>query len=192
MEWKEARYATALRGYIASPGFSEFKVNEELYHLENKRDMTSPVELVFAGLSNAVLELKKLIRLALQEVVDWSVSNPNEVNPPALVEMLSCAFDDGSLIAKNFDQSLQVISDKQINCIENRRERLLSEICHSNSVQSALRRILPSNEYAIAKDRLTPLTQYLGGIQAWLNTSAYVHKRPVQRAEHQLVATFSK
>lgn len=36
-EWKEVRYAKALRNFLASPGFTELKVNEELCHLDRKK-----------------------------------------------------------------------------------------------------------------------------------------------------------
>lgn len=53
-EWKEVRYSSVLKGCLASPGFTELKVNDELWlcHIEKKNDYTVPTERVLAGLGS--------------------------------------------------------------------------------------------------------------------------------------------
>ena len=69
---------------------------------------------------------------------------------------------------------MQFICGKRAECIENRRERLLSQLQNKN-VQAALRRIPPSSEYFFSKEKLAPLIQSLEGSQNWLNTLELVN-----------------
>ena len=182
-EWKEVRYSNTLRNFTAFPGFTDLRVNEELCYLDRKKDPILATERVLAGLSNAILEQKDVLKISLQEIVDWAFSNPRDFNPNTLFDKLSSAFGSGSQMLKNFDQIMQVICGKRAECIENRRERLLSELQNKN-VQAALRRIPPSSEYLFSKEKLAPLIQSLGGSQNWLNTPSYMTtKRPLQKKD---------
>lgn len=76
---------------------------------------------------------------------------------------------------------MQVICGKRAECIEIRRERLLTEIRNKN-VQAAVRKVPPSQEYLFDKTQLHPSIQSLGESQTWLKTPSYVtSKRAFQR-----------
>ena len=155
-ESKEVRYSDTLRNFTASPGFTDLKVNEELCYLDRKKDPILATEQVLAGLSNAILEQKDVLKISLQKIVDWAFSNPRDFNPNTLFDKLSSAFGSRSQMLKNFDEIMQVICGKRAECIENRRERLLSELQNKN-VQAPLRCIPPSSEYLFSTEKLAPL-----------------------------------
>ena len=179
----ERRYSNTLRNFTASPDFTDLKVNEELCYLDRKKDPILATERVLAGLSNAILEQKDVLIISLQEIVDWAFSNPRDFNPNTLFDKLSSAFGSGSQMLKNFDQIMQIICGKRAECIENRRERLLSELQNKN-VQAALRRVPRSSEYLFSKEKLAPLIQSLRGSQNWLNTPSYMTtKRSLQKKD---------
>ena len=181
-EWREVRYSSALKEFIASPGFTDLKVNEELCHLDRKKDSLLPTERVLAGLSNAILEQRELIKSGLQSIIDGSFSNPENLNPDTLFNSFESLFGPGSQIQKNLDQMSQVICGKRAECIETRREHLLTELRNKN-VQMALRKVPPSSEYLFNKADLSSLIQSLGGAQNWLNTPAYITSRRGYRGE---------
>ncbi len=139
---------------------------------------------VLAGLSNAVLEQKELLKNNLQSIVDWAYADPTNFNPSSLFEKFSVLFGSDSSISKNLDQSLQIICGKRADLIENRRERILSEIPIKN-VQAALRKIPPSINHLFAKNNLDPLIQSLGGTQSWLNVPSFLSKKPETKTYNQ-------
>ena len=65
LEWKEVRYSNTLRNFTASPDFTDLKVNEELCYLDRKKDPILATERVLAGLSNAILEQKDVLKISL-------------------------------------------------------------------------------------------------------------------------------
>ncbi|CAD6216079.1 GSCOCG00011275001-RA-CDS [Cotesia congregata] len=69
-DWKEIRYSNTLKEFLASPGFSELKVNEELCYLDKAKDPVLSTERVLAGLSNAVLTQSSILQNTLQDVAD--------------------------------------------------------------------------------------------------------------------------
>lgn len=176
IDWKEVRYAPVLRSFLASPGFIDLKINEELCHLEKGKDPVAPTERALAGLSNAILENRNLLRSSLQGIVDWASANPDQLNAQSLFDQFNSSFGMNSLIMKNYEQMLQIVCGKRAECIEVRRERLIGEVTTKN-LQVALRKLPPSAEYLFAKDNLSGLMQSLGGAQVWLNTPSYVVKR---------------
>ncbi|XP_011313163.1 uncharacterized protein [Fopius arisanus] len=182
--WKEVRFSKALRYFQAYPGFTDLKINEELCHLDKRRDSVAPTERVLASLANAVLEQKELLQEGLQEVVNWTSNNPTELNPDTLFHRLASTFGPESKMASNFTQILQIICGKRAECVEIRRERLLAEVQNKN-VQAAMRKIPPSVDYLFGKDSLNPLIQSLGGPQNWLGTPSYATKRPTFKREFQ-------
>ena len=159
-------------GVIASPGFTDLKVNEELCHLDRKKDSLLPTERVLVGLSNAILEQKELLKSGLQSIINGSYSSPENLNPDNLFNTLEALYGPGPQIQKNFDQISQVICGKRAECIEARREHLLTKLRNKN-VQMALHKVPPSSEYRFKKSDLSSLIQSLGGSQNWLNTPAY-------------------
>jgi len=71
-------------------------VNEELCHLDKKKDLLLPVDRVLGGLCNAVLEQKELLQSGLQGIVDWAFANPTNLSPETLFDRLSSVFGLGS------------------------------------------------------------------------------------------------
>lgn len=171
--WKEVRYASALKSFLAFPGFTDLKVNEELCYLEKGKDFIAPTERALAGLSNAILEHRELLRNTLQSIVDWTSTNPKDLNSQSIFEKLNLSFGMNSQIMKNYEQILQIICGKRSECIEARRERLITELPNKN-LKSALRKLPPSSEYLFARENLSSLMQSLGGPQVWLNTPSYI------------------
>lgn len=71
------------------------------------------------------------------------------------------------------EQILQVLCGKRAECIEVRRESILSELSNRN-LQVALRKVPPSVKHLFDCNSLTPLIQSLGGANMWLNTPRYL------------------
>ena len=129
-----------------------------------------------------ILEQRELIKSGLQSIIDGSFSNPKNLNPDTLFNSFESLFGPESQIQKNLDQMSQVICGKRAECIETRREHLLTELRNKN-VQMALRKVPPSSEYLFNKADLSSLIQSLGGAQNWLNTPAYITSRRGYRGE---------
>lgn len=171
-EWKEVRYAYSLKNLVANPGFTELKVNPELCYLDKNKDPLITTERVIAGLTNAVLEQTELLQENLQGTIDMIRDNGGVVDLETMKEVIDLNFGSNSPIFKNTEQTLQVLCGKRAECIEVRRDRLLSEIQNKN-VQVALRKVPPSDDFLFNKDNLTSLVTSLGGTQSWLNRPAY-------------------
>ncbi|XP_074112275.1 uncharacterized protein LOC141535981 isoform X1 [Cotesia typhae] len=186
--WKELRYGNTLKEFLASPGFTDLKVNEELCYLDKSKDLNLSTERTLAGLSNAILEQNRLLKDTLQGIVNWTFSNRENVNPETMHELFSANFGPNSEYFKNSEKMLQVVCGKRASCIEARRERVISE-APNKQIQVALRNIPPSTVYLFGKERLGSLIQSLGGPQSWLrNTgqpgSRYTHQRKSENQTH--------
>lgn len=179
-DWKEVRYSKTLKEYLAVPGFSELKVNEELCYLDKGRDPICSTERVLAGISNAILDQNQLIRDVLQGIVNWSFNNRDACTPEAVHEVFTQNFGPSSAIFKNSEKMLQIVCGKRASCIDARRERLIAE-APNKQVQGALKKIPPSEEYLFDKSNLSSLIQSLGGPQTWLKTP----EQPDQRQSRQ-------
>lgn len=166
--WKHIRYSKSLQTFAATPAFVELKLNDELCHLNKEKDFLAGTEAVVAGLSNAVLEQRELLRSGLQSIVDWAFQSPQDLNAQNLFEKISNSFGSNSDTYKNIEETLQVICGKRAECVETRRERILKQISNK-PIQAALRNIPPSVEHLFDKEKLLPLIQSLGGPQTWLN-----------------------
>lgn len=92
VEWKDVRYANALKNFSASPGFTDLAINEELCHFEKTRDPQRPTDRVLGGLCNAVFEQKELLKESLQGIVNWAFKNPSELTSETLFEKFTQAF----------------------------------------------------------------------------------------------------
>lgn len=183
VDWKEVRYSKALISFLASPGFTDLRLNKELCYLDRKKDLLLPVDRILGSLCNAVLEQKELLQNGLQGIVDWAFANPTNLSPEALFDRLSSVFGPGSQISKTSDQILQTICGKRAETIEGRRERLFGEL-PIKTTQSALRKIPLSAEYLFEKESLQALIQSLGGSQIWLNFPSYLSsKKPLIRKD---------
>lgn len=181
--WKGIRYKKALQSCIASPGFVGLKVNEELCHFNKTKDYLAPTENLLAGLSNNILEQRQLLRLGLQDLLDWASANPNNLNTDTLFEKISGTFGPGSPSYKNSETAMQIVCGKRAECIEIRRDRILKEIANSN-LRATLQNVPPSQEYLFSREALQPIIASLGGSQVWLNTPAYIRERKVFNTPH--------
>lgn len=76
-EWKKVRYSNTLKQLLATPGFNNLKVNEDLCHLDRSNDFSAPTERILAGVSHGILEQKDLLKIGLQGVIDWAYANPH-------------------------------------------------------------------------------------------------------------------
>lgn len=83
------------------------------------------------------------------------------------------------------EQILQVLCGKRTECIEIRRERILSELSNRN-LQVTLRKIPPSVEHLFDCSSLTLLIQSLGGANMWLNTPGYLKEKREFRTKKRL------
>lgn len=106
--WKEVKYSKTLQAFLAAPGFVELKINNELCHLNRGKDFLAQTERVMAGLTNALLDQKDLLRSGLQEIINWA-NNTDEVNPSNLFNKFISLFDSDSQNYKNMEQILQVL-----------------------------------------------------------------------------------
>lgn len=171
--WKGIRYKKDLQTLIATPGFIGLKLNEELCHLNKGTDYLASTEQLLAGLSNAVLENRQLLKNGLQEVVNWAASSDTELSASTLCDKLSEKFGPASPSYKNMETCMQVICGKRAECIEVRRDRILKEVNNVN-LKLALQNIPPSAEYLFNREALIPLVDSLGGSQVWLNMPSYL------------------
>ena len=55
-DWKEVRYSSILKNFLAYSSFTDLKINEELCHFDKRRDLVAPRECALAGLLNAILQ----------------------------------------------------------------------------------------------------------------------------------------
>lgn len=96
--------------------------------------------LNFSDLSTEVDE-KRTTRPALADHLR-TLNRLQRFNSPDwnnLFQQLSNSFAQGSQLQKNFDQIMQLICGKRADCIENRRERLLTELPNKN-IQTSTKR----------------------------------------------------
>lgn len=171
--WKEVKYSRVLQNFLAKPGFIELKLNDELCHLNRGKDYLASTERSMAGLTNGLLEQKEIIRNNLQELVNWANSTPNELTPGNLYDKIVQLFGPSSQNYTVSEQLLQIVCGKRAECVEVRREKVISEVPNKN-LQATLRRVPPSSEHLFAHNALMPVIQSLGGTNTWLNVPPYL------------------
>uniref|UniRef100_A0A1E1WGT2 Uncharacterized protein n=1 Tax=Pectinophora gossypiella TaxID=13191 RepID=A0A1E1WGT2_PECGO len=174
--WKNIRYKKALQTLSATPGFVGLKVNEEFCHFNKNKDYLASTENLLAGLSNAVLQQRELLKTGSQNLVDWASANPKDLNPNSLFEKVSSTFGPGSPSYNMSETTMQIICGKRSECIEVRRDRIVKEIKNPN-VKTTLMNIPPSAEHLFSRGSLLPLINSLGGVQSWLNTPNYLKEK---------------
>ncbi|KAL0851856.1 hypothetical protein ABMA28_000152 [Loxostege sticticalis] len=174
--WKGIRYKATLRGYAATPGFVGLKVNDELCHFNKTKDYLASSENMLAGLTNANLEQRELLKQALQDLVNWAAANPRDLNPSSLFEKVSVLLGPDTALHRCTEKIMQIICGRRSECIEIRRERIIKEVNNVN-LRSTLRNIPPSAEHLFSREALQPVIQSLGGSQAWLNTPTYLKEK---------------
>lgn len=168
--WQHVRYRKALNDMIAQPGFCNLKINDEMCCLNKGKDYLAPTELVVAALTNALLYQRELLQTGLQGLVNWAHNNPAELNPNNMFIKITETFGKSSLSYKLSEQVLQILCGKRAECIEIRRQRLISEIPNKN-IQAALLNVPPSEEFLFDRTRLTSLINSLGGPLFWIPQS---------------------
>ncbi|XP_043267235.1 uncharacterized protein [Venturia canescens] len=174
--WKEVKYSKSLQSFLAKPGFVELRLNDEMCHLNRGKDYLASTEKVLAGLTNALLEHKEILRSSLQGIVNWANHSQSEFTPNNLFSKIMDLFGPNSQNYKNMEQILQVVCGKRAECIEVRRERIISEINNKN-LQATLRRVPPSVDQLFDQNCLMPLIKSLGGTGLWLNTPGYLKEK---------------
>lgn len=178
--WQHVRYSKALNDMIAQPGFCNLKINDELCCLNKGKDYLAPTEQVVAALTNALLYQRELLQGGLQGIVDWAYNSPTELDPNNLFNKITETFGKASPSYKLSEQALQILCGKRAECIEIRRQRLISEIANKN-IQAALCSIPPSEEFLFDKTKLTSLINSLGGSHFWLCQSQSKDKPNLKR-----------
>lgn len=168
--WQHVRYSKTLHEMIAQPGFCNLKINDELCCLNRGKDYLAPTELVIAALTNTLLQQRELLQSGLQNIIDWGHNNPGDLNSDNLFKKITESFGKSSESYKLSEHALQIACGKRAECIETRRQRLISEISDKN-IQKALSNIPPSEEYLFEKTQLSSLIQSLGGPHFWLSQS---------------------
>ncbi|CAK1585577.1 unnamed protein product [Parnassius mnemosyne] len=187
-EWKEVKYSKVLQNFLAKPGFIELKINDELCHLNKGKDYLANTEKTLAGLTNGLLEHKEIVRSNLQEIVNWSNNSSSDLTPENLFNKIMTVFGPNTQYYKNMEQIVQVVCGKRTECIEIRRERILSEISNKN-LQATLRKLPPSAEHLFEHNSLLPVIQSLGGTSVWLNMPTYLKENKIPKKRQYEPAT---
>ncbi|KAJ2953489.1 hypothetical protein O0L34_g1087 [Tuta absoluta] len=176
--WKGIRYKKPLQAHLATPGFIALKINEEFCHLNKTKDYLALSEQFLAGMSNALLEHREILKSGLQNIIDWASANSNSLNINTLFVKVTTNFGPGSRSYCNSENLMKLVCGKRAECIEIRRERILKEMNNPN-LKAMLQNIPPSPEYLFSREALSPIIQSLGGAQSWLSVPAYLkEKRP--------------
>lgn len=114
--WKEVKYSKALQAFLAAPGFVELKINNELCHLNRGKDFLAQTERVMAGLTNALLEQKDLLRSGLQKIINWANNSPTKVNPSNLFNKFVSLFGTHRTI-KIWNRSYRCCAERERNAL---------------------------------------------------------------------------
>lgn len=181
VNWKEVRYAEALKSYCAQPGFIELNVNDELRQFSKGKHFIVPVERSYAALSNALLSQQECLKQQLQEFVDWAASPTADLTASNIFDKISELFNTKSKFHKTSEDIMQIVCGKRAECIESRRERILAEI-PNKLLREGLRKIPPSVECLFDTTALASYIQRTGGVDKWIRpwfTSDKEHRKTV-------------
>ncbi|KAL4710016.1 hypothetical protein ACJJTC_015994 [Scirpophaga incertulas] len=128
--WNAVRYTETQKKYVASPGFIELKLNEELKRFDDPQGSSSwsKMERSFAALSNAVMAQNEIINAALQNLIDWSAKSNNQLSPNTIYSKLKELFGDNSDYKSASHDILQITCGKRAEVIESRRRNILKNI----------------------------------------------------------------
>lgn len=151
----------------AKPGFVELDINDELRQFAKGKDYAALIERSLAAVTNALLSQQDILRQNLQGFVDWTAAPGTELNPSSIFEKITELFGNKSKIHKVSEDILQITCGKRAECIETRRERILSELPNRN-LREGLRKIPPSAEHLFDKASVKSYVQSTGGIDKWV------------------------
>lgn len=122
-DWNAVRYNDTQKKYVASPGFTELKINEELKRFDDSQSLSSwsKTERTFASLSNAVMAQNEMVNTALQNLIDWSAMPDTQLSPLMIYNKLKELFGDNSGFKSVSHDLLQIICGKRAEVLESRR-----------------------------------------------------------------------
>lgn len=99
-DWYAVRFSDAQKKYLATPGFIELKVNDELKRFEAAMLKDDPrsylLERSFAALTNALLCQKDELQNTLQSLVDWASASKESLTSISLFEKIETLFSKQS------------------------------------------------------------------------------------------------
>lgn len=131
-DWYAIRFMEAQKKYLATPGFIELSVNDELKRCEvgmlNDDPRAHLLERSFAALTHAVILQKEELQNNLQALINWSCESKNILTPDSLFEKVSTLFTKESSYSKVTDDLLQIICGRRADLINLRRESILKQI----------------------------------------------------------------
>lgn len=164
-DWNAVRYIDTQKKYVASPGFVELKVNEELKRFDDPMASSSwsKMERSFAALSNAVMAQNELVNSALQNLIDWSARPDSQLSPTTLYDKLKELFGSDSGYKSASHDILQIICGKRAEVLEQRRRSILRNL-KVKYMRDDIEKLPPSSEYMFAPQSLASYVQKIGGI----------------------------
>lgn len=165
-DWYAIRFSDAQKKYLATPGFVELKVNDELKKFEAaalKEDNRSfLLERSYAALSNALLCQKDELQKSLQNLVDWASNSKESLTSDLLFEKIQTLFSKESNYCKVTDDLLQLVCGRRADLIKLRREALLRQITEDFH-RGVLHKIPPSSQFLFKEDSVQNYFQKMGG-----------------------------
>lgn len=165
-EWNSVRYADAQKKFLAQPGFTELKINEELRRLDDPSPLSTrsaQSERSLAALSNALMAQNEALNSALKNLSDWAGKPDSLLTVSTLCEKLKSLFDDNSSYKTISKDILQIICGKRAEALEARRGQILKTI-RDKFIREDLEKIPPSNEYIFDAVSLSAYVQKIGGV----------------------------
>lgn len=166
-DWYAIRFSEAQKKYLATPGFTELNINDELRRFKESggsEDRLYLLERTYAALSNAILTQKDELLMTLQNLVDWSNDKTTTLTPKSLFEKIEQLFNKDCNYKKVTDDILQICCGRRADCIHMRRECILKQIPEEYHC-GALQKIPPSEENLFDGDLLATYLQKIGGAE---------------------------
>ncbi|KPJ17097.1 hypothetical protein RR48_13953 [Papilio machaon] len=184
-DWNSVRYSETQKKYVAFPGFSNLKVNEELRFLEDSSNRSQlklyQIERSFAALSNAFLEQNELLNNALKYLLEWSRRPNAKLSPSSINEKLRFLFGNESDFKAVSHDILQIICGKRSEILESRRRALLTSL-KGKYISEDIQKIPPSAEYMFNPQDLATYLQKVGGVDKLVQNIGCKSKPAVRKS----------
>lgn len=165
--WKDVRYTEALKIHNATPGFVDLDVNDELRQFVKGNDYTAKSEKIIATICNGLITQRDIVNQNLQEFINWTASPGTVLSVDNIFVKINDMFQSTSKFSKLSEEIMQMVCGKRAEYIENRRERILSEVPNKN-LREGLRKIPPSSKYLFDETQLRSYIQNTGGMDKWV------------------------
>lgn len=165
--WKDVRYTEALKIHNATPGFVDLEINDELRQFVKGKDYTASSEKIMAAICNGLISQRDLLNQNLQEFVNWTALSSTVLSSENIFDKITELFQPASKFHKVSEEIMQMVCGKRAEYIENRRERILSEISNKN-LREGLRKIPPSSKHLFDESQLRSYIQSTGGMDKWV------------------------